>query len=192
MKDSKTDPSSPDAVLNEKKSGKRLTLRQLCLFSCLGALIFVMKIAMAALPNIEPVSLSVILLAAVFGKKAILSVLIYIALELLIFGIGLWNLCYLYVWPLLFCFACLMRKEKSAFVWACAAALYGFGFGALCSLPQLLIGGWPAALAWWQAGLPFDLLHGTGNFMIVLLLFHPVKNMLSVLAKKFNMNDHAT
>jgi uncharacterized membrane protein YbhN (UPF0104 family) len=45
-----------------------LTLRQIALFGMLGALTFGAKVAMSWLPNIEPVSLFVMLFAAVFGK----------------------------------------------------------------------------------------------------------------------------
>ncbi len=44
-----------------------LTLRQVALFGVLGALTFGAKVAMSGLPNIEPVSLMVMLFAVVFG-----------------------------------------------------------------------------------------------------------------------------
>ena len=50
---------------------KRISLKEVILFGILGALTFAMKVAMAALPNIEPVSLSIMVYAAVFGLKAL-------------------------------------------------------------------------------------------------------------------------
>ena len=47
----------------------KLTVRELVLFAVLGAMTFAAKYVMSFLPNIEPVSLCVMLFAVVFGKK---------------------------------------------------------------------------------------------------------------------------
>ena len=44
-----------------------LTLREVVLFGVLGALTFALQVVMGPLPNIEPVSLLVLLFGAVFG-----------------------------------------------------------------------------------------------------------------------------
>lgn len=89
---------------NRQKNGRGhvWSVRELCLYTCLGDLIFILKMIMASLPNIEPVTLCIILLAVVFGRKALWAVGVYIALELLVWGISLWSVCYLYLWPGLF------------------------------------------------------------------------------------------
>ena len=74
---------------------KKLTVRQVILFGILGALTFALKLGMAALPNIEPVSLLIMVFATVFGLKALYPVYIYVAMEVLYFGLGTWNICYL-------------------------------------------------------------------------------------------------
>ena len=48
-----------------KKS--KLTVLELCLFGMLAALTFALKFVMSGLPNIEPVSLMILVLATVFG-----------------------------------------------------------------------------------------------------------------------------
>ena len=45
-------------------------MKEVILFGILGAMTFAMKVCMAALPNIEPVSLTLLVYAAVFGLKA--------------------------------------------------------------------------------------------------------------------------
>ena len=57
----------------------------------LGAMTFAAKWVMAALPNIEPVSLMVMLFGVVFGKKALYPVYLYVMLEILFYGLGTWN-----------------------------------------------------------------------------------------------------
>ena len=70
----------------------RLTLRQIALFGMLGALTFGAKVAMSSLPNIEPVSLLVMLFAVVFGWKALYPMYLYVLMEILLYGINLWNI----------------------------------------------------------------------------------------------------
>ena len=73
----------------------------MCLFGMLGALTFAVKYAMSALPNIEPVSLMVMLFAVTFGIKALFPIYLYVGMEILFFGLGLWNFNYLYIWAIL-------------------------------------------------------------------------------------------
>ena len=80
----------------------------------LAALTFGAKWVMAGLPNIEPVSLMVMLFGAVFGWKAMFPVSVYVLAEILFYGLGTWNVNYLYVWPLLAVLACLLRRMAPA------------------------------------------------------------------------------
>ena len=75
----------------------KITIREIALFGMLGALTFGAKVAMSGLPNIEPVSLMVMLFAVVFGWKGLYPVYLYVLMEILLYGINLWNINYLYV-----------------------------------------------------------------------------------------------
>ena len=75
--------------------GRRVTTGEVALFGMLGAMMFGAKTVMMALPNIEPVSLMVMVLAVTLGKKALFPIYIYVLLELTIHGVGLWTLSYL-------------------------------------------------------------------------------------------------
>lgn len=164
------------------------SLKSLCLFSLLGALTFVLKIAMAGLPNIEPVSLMVILLAVCFGWKGLISVYIYIFLEFLVWGLNLWSVSYMYIWLILFIAAWSLRRMNSSLGWAIVSGIFGLLFGALCALVYIPISGCSGALSWWISGIPFDLLHGAGNFIIALLLFKPLKKVLLLCAGRLGIS----
>ena len=165
---------------------RNFSARDLALYSLLGATLFAAKTAMAALPNIEPVSLLVILLAVSFGWKAMSAVVLFIGLEFCLWGVGPWSLCYLYAWPLLALITYFFRKTDSAFFWAIVSGAFGLLFGLLCSFPYFFIGaasggmsgGLRAMFAWWIAGIPYDLLHGAGNFALMLALYRPVSSLL--------------
>ena len=80
---------------------KFLTIREIVLFGVLGALTFALQVVMAPLPNIEPVSLLVMLFMVIFGWKGLFPVYIFVAMEILFYGLGVWNAYYLYVWLVL-------------------------------------------------------------------------------------------
>ena len=162
----------------------KLSLRQIALFGVLAALTFGAKVAMSGLPNIEPVSLMVMLFAVVFGWKGLYPVYLYVLMEVLLYGINLWNINYLYVWTILFLLAMLMRRLKNPVWWALLSGSFGMAFGLLCSPVYMAIGGFDYGIRWWLAGLPFDVPHAIGNFVIALLLFSPLRLLLTRLYGK--------
>ncbi len=159
-------------------------MRQIALFGMLGALTFGAKVAMSGLPNIEPVSLMVMLFAVVFGWKALYPVYLYVAMEILLYGINWWNLNYLYVWAILALVAILLRKMKNPFLWALVSGIFGLLFGLLCCPVYAVMGGFDYAVRWWIAGIPFDISHAIGNFVIALVLFAPLRKLLTRLYGK--------
>ena len=161
------------------KVGARL--QELVFFALLGALTFGAKVVMMGLPNIEPVSLTVLLYGAVFGRKALYPVYIYVMLEFLLYGLNLWSINYLYVWAILALIGWLLRSMDTPWGWALAAGAYGLCFGLLCAPVYLFTGGWAFAVSWWISGIPFDLIHGAANFVIVLVLFRPVRKVIEQL-----------
>lgn len=151
------------------------------LFGLLGALTFAMKMAMAGLPNIEPVSLSIMVYAAVFGLKGLYPTYVYVVMEILFFGLGTWNICYLYIWAILALAAFALRKMKHPLGWAVLSGAFGLLFGALCGIVDVFIGGFAYAASKWVSGIPFDIAHCAGNFVIALILFVPLRNVVDKL-----------
>ena len=150
----------------------------------LGALTFGMKVAMAVLPNIEPVSLMVMLFAVVFGWKGLYPVYLYVMLEILLYGLGFWNVNYLYIWLILFLGAMAMRRLRNPIWWALLSGLFGMSFGLLCSPPYAIMWGWKYAIRWTAMGLVYDIPHAIGNFFIALFLFAPLRRVLVTLYRK--------
>lgn len=166
----------------------RCAARRAALLGVLGGLMFAAKMAMAGLPNIEPVSLLVMLYAVCLGRRGLYAVYLYVLLEYAVWGVGLWSVCYLYVWLVLFCLARLLRRMESPFGWAALSGCFGLLFGALCTPVCWLAGGWAFAASWWVSGLPMDLLHGCGNFVIALVLFRPLRRCLVRLIGRYGLD----
>lgn len=159
-------------------TGKTLVVGDIALFGVLGALTFGAKFVMSGLPNIEPVSLMIMLFAVTFGKKCIYPTYVYVALEILVYGISTWNVYYLYIWLILALAAYLMRGVRGRIPWAILSGAFGLAFGALCGITDIFLYGFSVAVAKWVSGLSFDLIHCVGNFVIALLLFDPLRGLM--------------
>lgn len=163
---------------------KKITIREIALFGMLGALTFGLKVAMSALPNIEPVSLFVMVFAVVFGKKCLYPIYLYVLMEILLYGIGTWNMNYLYIWAILAFAAYKLRKMEHPLAWALLSGVFGLAFGLLCAPVDFLIGDIGYVVTKWVSGIPFDLAHCAGNFVMALLLFKPLRMLTEKLYKK--------
>ena len=159
----------------------KISVRELAEMGMLGGVTFAAKFAMSGLPNVEPVSLMVMLMAVTYGKKALYPIYVYVLLELLFYGFNLWNLVYLYIWLLLAIPAYLLRSMGGRLGWAVLSGGYGLLFGLFCSPVYIAAGGWHMAMTAWVSGIPFDLIHCAGNFVIALVLFQPLRKLLQKL-----------
>ena len=104
-----------------------------------------------------------------------IAVFAFVGIEFLIWGFGIWSICYLYVWPVLVAVTMLTRKKNSYILYCVESGVFGITFGALCAVTTLFIMGPAGALGWWIAGIPFDLIHGISNFLVCLVLYKPIK-----------------
>ena len=152
----------------------KLSLRDMCFLALMGALMLASQVAMAALPNIHIVALLIIITTLCFSWRALFSVALFVLLEGLIYGFGIWWISYLYAWPLLVPIVIFFRKNDSALFWAVIAGAHGLFFGAMTAIPYLFIGGWEAAVSYWISGTPFDLLYCAGYFVVTLILLNPL------------------
>ena len=159
--------------------------RRVVLCALLTAVVVVLQLAMAPLPNIEPVSLLVMVYTLAFGNSVFYIIFPFVLLEGLVFGFHIWWVSYLYIWPLWAGVVLFLgrEKERPPLLWAVASGGFGLSFGALCALPYLAGGPW-AAFSYWAAGIPFDLLHGLGNFFLALFLGRPLCLLLKRLKER--------
>lgn len=141
---------------------------------------FAVKMALSSLPNINLNALILILVTVFFGWKALYTVCVYVLLEGLMFGFGVWWVSYLIVWPLLVVLAMAVRKTASPLLWAVFAGLFGLAFGPMMYVIFFTVtGGWEGFLPMWIAGIPYDLVHAVSNFLTVLILFRPLSKVFS-------------
>lgn len=161
------------------KLNTRLGSKDIALVGMMVATIEAGKLAMSFLPNIEPVTLFIILYTLIFGPKVLYAIFIFTILEGFLYGFGIWWFVYLYIWPLLSILTMIFRKYTSLWIWTFFSTLFGLSFGLLSSFTTLVLSGPQAAFSYFIAGIPFDLLHGVGNFAMTVALFLPLKKILT-------------
>ena len=179
-----------------KVSGKRIdiakrrrALRDMIVFAMFGAMMFVSKIIMEGLPNIHALALFVVTLTAVYRVRALIPIYIYVILNGLYGGFGLWWMPYLYIWTILWGIAMLLPRKMpdwlSMIVYPLICALHGISFGALYAPGQALMYGlnFEQTLTWIAMGLPFDAIHAVGNFVLGFLVL-PLSKLLLKLENK--------
>ena len=152
--------------------------RSLAWMGVLTALLFTGQVVMSFLPNLEIVSLLIILYTIFFGKKVFWMIYGFVFLEGFLYGFGMWWFQYLYIWSILAMVVLLLRNNTSALFWSIISGFFGLSFGALCTLPYLFTGGPAAAFSYWVSGLGFDLTHCIGNVVLCLVLFKPLYALL--------------
>lgn len=159
---------------------KLFELILLCLF---GVIAYISQVIMAALPNIEIVTLLFILITRRFGIKALYSVYVFTFCEILTYGFDIWSINYLYVWAILVLVVLPLRKIDSVFVYTLIAAIFGLLFGTLCSIPYFITGGIALGVSYIITGISFDFLHLFGNTLTVFFLYKP----LTIVMNKIKM-----
>lgn len=184
MSDEKIRSTPPDGDKKAPPSGarrrgvasKRIKLLvDLVIFAMLAAVMFSLKVALAGIPNIEPVSLLIIVYTAVYRARALIPIYIYVFLEGLYFGFSVYWFGYLYVWAILWLVIMLIPKRlflargrraiAAGALIAAVSGLFGLSFGTLMAPPQVLMFGLDMGRIWiWILnGIYFDLLHAAGN-----------------------------
>ncbi len=160
--------------MNEK-ARKKWSAYDVASMGIMLAIIEVSKHALDFLPNIELVSFLFIMFSLMFGWRVLALTWAFTAIEAFYFGAGVWVITYCYVWPLLVIVVLLTKKlgKQNPWFYAILSGAYGLFFGFLCSIYTLVIGGFAMQFSWWVAGIPYDIVHGIGNFFICLFLFKP-------------------
>ena len=172
-----------------KQNKKKLSIQEICLFAILGALMFVSKIVMEALPNIHLLGMLTMTYTVTFRKKALIPIYIYVMLNGLYAGFSLWWIPYLYIWTVLWGLTMLIPERLPSkikwVVYPIVCCIHGLAFGTLYAPVQALMFGmnFEQMVAWIIVGLPWDLLHGISNIFTGLLII-PLSDLLKKLMEK--------
>ena len=171
-------------------SYKKLKIREITVFAMLSAVMFASKVAMEGIPNVHLLGTFVVAFTLTYRAKALFPIYGYVFVN------GIWEgfspfgwLPELYLWLILWGAVMLLPKKMpkvlAPIIYMLVSCLHGLFFGVLYSPVYALFSGigWDRVWLWVLAGLPFDLLHGIGNFALGTLII-PISTLLKKLDKK--------
>ncbi|MBO5197496.1 MAG: hypothetical protein J6B85_03135 [Lachnospiraceae bacterium] len=166
----------------------KLTVRELVVFGMLGAVMYASKVIMEFLPNIHLIGVFIIALTVVYRKKALYPIYIFVLITGMFAGFASWWIPYLYIWSVLWAAAMLLPQNLPSrwrpLIYMLLCAAHGFLYGTLYAPAQALLFGlsFQGMITWIIAGLPYDCIHGIGNFFSGILIV-PVISALRLAEK---------
>lgn len=164
-----------------------MRVKDLVLYALLSAILVLSKEIISFLPNIEIVTCLLMVYTSVFSLKASLWIsLLFSFIQSLLYGVGTWTIVYFVIWPLLCCLFSWLQTilEKKIDYLAFFGALFGLCFGSFFAIPYFWIGGTQGFVAYILNGLIFDCIHAISNYILILLLYEPLKKSCQ------RLNDH--
>ncbi len=164
--------------------------KDITLIAILSASLTAGKLVLSVVPNVEIVTFLLIVFTVLFGlKRAMMTAVVFVTTEIFIYGFGTWILGYYILWPTLIVITTILHKRfESEYVFAGLASVFGFTFGLFFALFESIFYGIAYAIPYWISGIPFDIVHGVSNFIIVLILYKPLTKTISVAKERMNLS----
>ena len=146
--------------------------KQYTLIALLSAILVISKELFAFLPNIEFVSFFLLIYTQLLPLNIVISIsIIFCFIQVILYGFGLWTPVYFVLWPSFTFLSYKLKKqlnnENKAAIYN---ALFGLTFGFFNSIPYFLMD-FPFGWAGFLRGIPYDLIHCIGNYIVVIALY---------------------
>lgn len=180
-------------MINAHKKRAISGARAIALVGITAATVECGKLALAALPNIEIVTLLVALYGYVFGWYGVASAVVFVSIEPLIYGFGTWLPAYFIYWPLVAVVFMLLAKMRVRNRWllTAAAVVLTVFFGILTSLIDvgLLSGNFDRFFyrfsVYYARGIVFYAIQIACNAVLFPLVFRFLADKLSMMRARF-------
>ena len=174
-------------------SKSKNAVRYTALVGMMAATIECAKLALAAIPNVEAVSLLIALYSYVFGWAGVLAAVVFVCIEPLIYGIGSWMLTYFLFWPGVALLFMLFGKIKlkSRIIFTLVAIGLSIAFGMLSALIDIAfmtgVNGYyfSNVIIYYIRGLGFDTVHVVSNGIVFITLFLFLQKKLDQIKKMY-------
>lgn len=177
---------------NSDNNLRRHTIK-VALIAMIAAMLTGGKLALLFLPNVEVVTLIIILTSCVFGITVSLpATLIFVTVEPFFHEINTWLISYYIYWPLLaLVFSIFMKNKENPLFPAILTAIMTFLFGVITTLTDtILAGGLNNGMFFrlfgfnYARGVAFFITHIVSNLFIVAILYKPLYVLLKRLKEK--------
>ncbi|SFK02282.1 hypothetical protein SAMN04488569_100657 [Marinilactibacillus piezotolerans] len=150
------------------------------------------RLLFSFIPNVQPLTVILILLTISFGTvDALIVGLGSIFLSNLTLGMGPWTLAQILSFSVIILLSKLLalsinKVRRPMFIWLIFSGATGILYGMIISIVQAPFYGMtiPSLLGYWLAGLWFDMYHAVGNIVFFLLLYPTLVPLLNKINKK--------
>lgn len=148
--------------------------------------------ALAAFANVEIVTLLLISYTLVFGlRQAFMTSLIFVTIEMLIWGFAIWVLLYYIYWPLMVLLVSMVRKLKFSVIYAAIIGIVmTVFFGALSTFLEVLVMSPKEGAEFAEfyiiryiSGIPLFLTHVICNSVTMTVLLYPVTRAIKRISR---------
>ncbi len=160
---------------------RQTIVQHICYTAAMSAIMLVAQVALAALPNIELVSLFVVVFTMYNPRLARAAIAVFVLMQGILYGFHTWWVTYIYVWYILHFIVFALRRHASPLLLSLVGAIYGLLFGVLCSPIYFFTLGIGGGISWIIAGAPFDIAHCIGNLLSIFILYRPLMRLSSML-----------
>lgn len=166
-----------------KHSSKRYQVQHIALLGILTTLCYISRLLFQFLPNVQPVTVILLLITIILGTRdglivAILSILI----SNINLGLGVWTIAQISSFTVIILLTGLIKSQFTRIPFVAMiiyAGLTGYVYGFVISAVQAPFFGIQNFWAYYLAGLPFDTLHALGNsgfYFILAPILIPIMN----------------
>ena len=181
-------------------SKRSLWTKDIVLTALVAALLSAGKQALAAIPNVEVVTLLIMLYAACLKPQiAFVATGIFIVIECFRWGIYTWVLAYVIHWNFVAFMTFLLArvfKLKNRFIYLAFTIVVTAAFGVLTTLIDSIIGAGRTGRSFsliftitYMRGIYFYIVHVVGNAAFNIVLFAPMRMLLDKLMIKYYGRD---
>ena len=162
-----------------------MTVKEMTRVALLATLLFIIYSWGSMVLYVELFNFVILLYGVTFPKKqALLSVMLFCCLLILIYGIQLWTLMYVIVFPLyVLIYHHMGKRLKSEYSLGILGFILAFLCGSFIDLPFMILSGMTWKVLWIRLlfGFQVSLGNGVSTFLATLFLYRPLSNIL----KKF-------
>lgn len=160
--------------------------RRMSLIAMLSSLSFVGRMMFTFLPNVQPMTVIILIVAMYLGTyDGWLVAIISILISNLYLGMGVWTLAQIASFSVLILIVHICKKINLSIRYYPIVSLFmGFTYGFVISLVQAPFFGWVSFFPYWISGLSYDLNHAVGNYLFFIILHPPLSRVLKNQKKK--------
>ncbi|MCA9766509.1 MAG: ECF transporter S component [Carnobacterium sp.] len=172
---------------------RQFSVQRLTLLAMLTTLCYVSRLVFQFLPNVQPVTVILIILTLTLGViDALIVALLSILISNIHLGMGVWTIAQIVSFSFIVIMTGLLIKpifKKLPFVIVTIYAVFtGYAYGFIISLVQAPFFGIQKFWIYYLSGLSFDTLHAFGNGVFYLLLAPILFPLLTKSLEKYYSN----